>query len=73
MLHVLLCLLCATNFRNLRALQRFWLRLFARHGDFPKLKLPGRRDLPDPRASVASVYSRFVFDPVSLSVAVALW
>jgi hypothetical protein len=52
------------------------LRLFARHGDFPKLKLPGRRDLPDPRASVASttsVYSRFVFDPVSLSVAVALW
>ena len=57
MLHVLLCLLCATNFRNLRALQRFWLRLFARHGDFPELKLPGRRDLWAPRVSMASATS----------------
>jgi hypothetical protein len=42
----------------------FWSRLFARHGDFPELKLPGRRDIRAPRVSGASdsVCSRFAFD-----------
>jgi hypothetical protein len=35
----------------------FWLPQFARHGDFPERKLPGRRDLRDFRASVASATS----------------
>src|ERR1039458_5802260 len=76
-------LIRTTNVRNLRAQAKILsssisglfilAAAISRHGDFPEPKLPGHRDPPGPRASVASAASVCSCLSLTLFFSVSLW